>query len=382
MPIKLFDTALINEEYRATKLFLFLFYFITLSFDFVYFYFLPTFVWHEPVNLPPGGLGYGTYIIEALLLIMAIYLFKKNKPHVIKYLYFIVYILLNIVNEILIYTSNDLTYRSGNIFEIALILFCPIFVNKSYFLLVSIGTIFKYSLMGIILNSLDVIFPIAMVVIVSCIAFILLNRFQGYVTAVKATYNLQMEGIVKAVITTLELKDPYTRGHSERVAEYSMLLAKAVNKFSEDQLTSFNYACLLHDIGKVNIPDSILTKPGRLTDEEYEIIKTHPVVGEEAINGIEILEQYTDVIRHHHERWDGTGYPDGLKGEQISLLARIIAIADAFDAITSSRSYRAALSPEEAYNRIVAGKGTQFDPQLIEVFRNVYPSWKNRIDAD
>ena len=120
-------------------------------------------------------------------------------------------------------------------------------------------------------------------------------------------------------------------------------------KFSKEEQKSFYYACLLHDIGKVNIPDQILMKPGKLTKEEFEIIKSHPVVGEEAVKNVEGIRDSICVIRSHHERWDGKGYPDQLEGEEIPLLARVSAIADAFDAMTSSRSYREAMPVEEAY---------------------------------
>lgn len=223
--------------------------------------------------------------------------------------------------------------------------------------------------------------PSILVFILGIISFIILHRFLSYVEAVKTGYNQQLDGIVKGIITTLELKDPYTRGHSERVAEYAQILAKESNQFNDDELKSFYYACLLHDIGKVNIPDTILTKPGKLTKEEFELIKTHPIVGAKAVEDVEGIADFMDVILHHHERWDGKGYPIGLKGDTISLAARITAIADAFVAMTSSRSYRSALPLQVAYNRVLEGKGTQFDPQLVELFIKVYPSWIKVYDS-
>lgn len=217
--------------------------------------------------------------------------------------------------------------------------------------------------------------PIILMIILSGMSFFLLVRFQGYVRAVSTSYDKQLEGIVKGVIATLELKDPYTRGHSERVAKYALVLANEVGKFTKEEQKSFYYACLLHDIGKVNIPDNILMKPGKLTNEEFEIIKSHPVVGAEAVKNVEGISDSIHVIRYHHERWDGKGYPEQLKGEEIPLLARVSTIADAFDAMTSSRSYREAMPIEEAYKRIIEGKGTQFDPSLVENFKNIYPEW-------
>jgi len=177
------------------------------------------------------------------------------------------------------------------------------------------------------------------------------------------------------VIATIELKDPYTRGHSERVAFYANTLATALNKYSKDELTSFYYACLLHDIGKVSIPDEILMKRGKLTTEEYEIIKTHPAVGTEAVRKVDGLNMSIDVIMYHHERWDGKGYPEQLKDTDIPLLARVVSVADAFDAMTSSRSYRSALTVDDAYQRVIEGKESQFDPNLVEVFQKIFPEW-------
>jgi putative nucleotidyltransferase with HDIG domain len=219
--------------------------------------------------------------------------------------------------------------------------------------------------------------PIILIAILSVMSFFLLARFQGYVRSLSNSYDNQLEGIVKGVIATLELKDPYTRGHSERVAKYAFELAAEIGKFTKEEQKSFYYACLLHDIGKVNIPDQILMKPGKLTNEEFDIIKSHPVVGAEAVKNVEGISDNINVIRYHHERWDGKGYPDRLKGEEIPLLARVSSVADAFDAMTSSRSYREAMPVEEAYRRILEGKGSQFDPTIVEAFNRIYPTWVN-----
>jgi putative nucleotidyltransferase with HDIG domain len=256
------------------------------------------------------------------------------------------------------------------------VLFSPIFVNKKFFYLVSLGTILKYLVVGVTIHDSVVMLPLLIVVVLSFIAYIILHRFYSYMNSVKRAYDDQLEGIVKGIITTLELKDPYTRGHSERVAEYALSLAKATEKYKKEELKFFYYACLLHDIGKIHIPDYILTKPGKLTADEYNLIKMHPVVGAKAVQDVEGISDNISVILSHHERWDGSGYQEGLKGTDIPFLARVTTIADAFDAMTSSRSYRSALSIEEAYTRILNGKGTQFDPELVELFTHVFPEWK------
>lgn len=175
---------------------------------------------------------------------------------------------------------------------------------------------------------------------------------------------------IKSIAHALDAKDPYTHGHSLRVTLYSLALAKAL-RLPDDLLEEIETTGLLHDIGKIAIPESILLKPGKLTDEEYEIIKTHPELGERLVNGIEKLNIISNWLKYHHERYDGQGYPEGLKGEQIPISSRIIAIADTYDAMTSSRSYRVALSHQQAIDEIRRCSGTQFDPKLAELFISI-----------
>lgn len=176
--------------------------------------------------------------------------------------------------------------------------------------------------------------------------------------------SLQM---MQTLCTTIEAKDEYTRGHSHRVAEYSALIAKELGWDSKDIL-NLKYAAHLHDIGKIGIPDTVLNKPTKLTAEEYAVIKEHPVIGAEILKNITIVKDAAKVARHHHERYDGTGYPDGLSGEDIPLQARIVAVADSYDAMSSKRIYRNALSPDAIIREIEKGKGTQFDPELADIF--------------
>lgn len=364
----------IKEEFKAIKLFLFLFYIIIFIYDIFDRFVLPTYVTGEDVGFPKGGLGIYYYLILVLLLPISLILFSKGKVIYVKYLYFLSFTLLNLTNELLLYYSTS-EYKFGNIGEILFLLFSPIFVNSRYFWLVSLGTILKYILKIALTGHFELTVPITLFLLLSIVSFIILNSFKGYINSIKSSYDAQMEGIVKGVVATLELKDPYTRGHSDRVANYSLILADALGKFNQEELKYFYYACLLHDVGKINIPDKILLKPGKLTDEEFTIIKSHPVVGAEILKDVEGIEYCIDVIKYHHERWDGKGYPEQLSGDNIPLLARITAIADAFDAMTSTRSYRSALTHEEAYRRIIEGKGSQFDPDLIEAFVSIYPKW-------
>ncbi len=172
---------------------------------------------------------------------------------------------------------------------------------------------------------------------------------------------------IKLISSALDAKDPYTHGHSLRVTMYSLILAKALN-LDDNTLEEIETAGLLHDIGKIGIPQNILCKPGKLTDEEYEVMKSHPAQAEKMLMGIKKLTVVSNWLRTHHERWDGRGYPNGLKGEEIPISGRIIALADTYDAMTSTRSYRKALSHETAISEIQRCSGTQFDPVLADLF--------------
>ena len=173
---------------------------------------------------------------------------------------------------------------------------------------------------------------------------------------------------IKSISATLDAKDAYTHGHSMRVTLYSLMLAKTLYPDDEEFLQNIEIAGLLHDVGKISIPQRIICKPGKLTDEEFQIMKSHPVCSEKLVDNIKQLGQIGTWVKAHHERWDGRGYPDGLKGEEIPLSARIVAIADTYDAMTSTRSYRKALEHMEAINEIERCKGSQFDPELAQKF--------------
>ena len=175
---------------------------------------------------------------------------------------------------------------------------------------------------------------------------------------------------IKSIANALDAKDQYTHGHSMRVTLYSLALAKALN-LDDELLEEIETAGLLHDIGKLAIPEKILLKPGKLTDEEFKIIKTHPELGKNLVDGIEKLKLISTWLKYHHERYDGKGYPEGLIGEKIPISSRIIALADTYDAMTSTRSYRRALSHQEAIDEIKRCSGTQFDPKLAELFVSI-----------
>ncbi len=176
--------------------------------------------------------------------------------------------------------------------------------------------------------------------------------------------------MVKSLVFAIEAKDVYTRGHSERVSSLSMQMGMRL-KLPEKELEALRWASILHDVGKIGVPEAILNKPGSLTDEEYDIIKDHPAKGYEILKPVEQLVCSLPGILHHHERYDGNGYPSGLDGDQIPLLARIIAVADTFDAISSSRSYRSANSYHKAMTIVQKVAGSQLDPKIVSVFTQI-----------
>jgi HD-GYP domain-containing protein (c-di-GMP phosphodiesterase class II) len=177
----------------------------------------------------------------------------------------------------------------------------------------------------------------------------------------------ECKSTIKALAAAIDAKDPYTSGHSQHVMEYALLAGASLSLSSQD-LEVLEYAGILHDVGKIGIPDSILGKPGKLTEDEYGIIKRHPVISASILDGVQFLEAARTLVLYHHERYDGRGYPDGLKGEEIPLGARILAVADSFDAITSSRPYRAAMSAQEAIDELHRCTGTQFCPVAVQAF--------------
>lgn len=173
--------------------------------------------------------------------------------------------------------------------------------------------------------------------------------------------------MMESLSTTIEAKDEYTRGHSRRVAQYAALIAKNMG-WTNEEIQNLKNCAYLHDIGKIGIPDQILNKPGKLTNEEFNLIKQHTTIGQDILKDITIIPHIDEVTRSHHEHYDGTGYPDGLKGNEIPIQARIIALADSYDAMNSRRIYRNALSHGRIYHEIQMNAGTQFDPEITKVF--------------
>lgn len=178
--------------------------------------------------------------------------------------------------------------------------------------------------------------------------------------------NAANKDLITSLVSAIEAKDKYTLGHSERVAEYAVWLARKLNMPSE-KVEEIRIAGMLHDVGKIGVADEILHKPSKLTKAEYEEVKKHPAIGSWILNTLELSDTTMDAINYHHERYDGKGYPLGLKGRELSLEAQIIALSDAYDAMTSDRPYRKAMSHGEAISEIKKCSDTQFNPELVEL---------------
>lgn len=208
---------------------------------------------------------------------------------------------------------------------------------------------------------------------------------EAVIKAEKASANAEKMAfsfkMLETLAGTIDAKDKYTNGHSVRVAIYATKLAEAIG-WDEESVTKLRYEALLHDIGKIGVPDLILNKPSRLSEMEFELIKSHTVIGSDILKNMVAVPNAYEVARHHHERYDGNGYPSGLKGIEIPLSARIVCIADAYDAMSSDRIYRKALPKEAIRKELIQGRGTQFDPELLDIFLNLFEDGKLVLSND
>jgi putative two-component system response regulator len=181
------------------------------------------------------------------------------------------------------------------------------------------------------------------------------------------TYN----STLSALVTALDTRDEETQGHSLRVVKYALILGELMGFKDENFLKTLEYGSLLHDIGKIGIPDAILRKPGALSEKEWIVMKTHPTIGHKILHQVQFLDEASRIVLHHHEKYNGSGYPDGLKGENIFFGARIFSVVDTVDAMTSERPYRKALTFEDAQKELTCHSGSQFDPKVVDAFLSV-----------
>jgi HD-GYP domain-containing protein (c-di-GMP phosphodiesterase class II) len=217
------------------------------------------------------------------------------------------------------------------------------------------------------------------------------NQLQRYAADLRETFKEERAraqelrdsyfATVRALTNAVEARDAYTGKHAERVAAYALEIGAAVGQRWVGS-PEIEFGFLLHDIGKVAVPDSILHKPEPLTPQERELIQLHPITGWEIVRQVDFLGAASDVVRHHHERWDGAGYPDGLKGDKIPLTARVFAVADTLDALTTTRPYRPASPISDARVLIHEARGTQFDPAIVDAFEGMPDEVFGRIRSE
>ncbi|MFC1918013.1 HD-GYP domain-containing protein, partial [Chloroflexota bacterium] len=216
----------------------------------------------------------------------------------------------------------------------------------------------------------------ALIMLVSMAATAINNI--NFSRSIKDEYNDTYRNTVETLVKAADAKDPYARGHSRHVMEYAMLAAKSL-RFSSEELQAIEFGAMLHDIGKIGISDAILSRPGPLTPGEWYIMRKHALRGANIVSEIPSLAKARDIVLYHHERYDGKGYPEGLKGKEIPIGARIVAVADAFDTMVTEHSYRAALSLDEAKNELIKGSGTQFCPTAVDAFLSGLQKHKGNI---
>lgn len=233
-------------------------------------------------------------------------------------------------------------------------------------MIVSNEDLFADSQATLVKNIIVCIIISVLIIVFFVITFIRIDNSMKLEKKINSQIGEMNKKIIRALVKTIDAKDRYTNGHSIRVAEYSREIAKRMNK-SEKELEDIYYAGLLHDVGKIRVPAAVINKPGKLTDEEYEQVKIHPLTSYHILKDIYEDKTISLGAKFHHERYDGKGYPNGLEGENIPEIARIISVADTYDAMASNRSYRKALPQEVARSEIEKGKGTQFDPEIAEI---------------
>ncbi len=236
----------------------------------------------------------------------------------------------------------------------------------NYLALASVGILIAY-----VYNSLGIIGIFLLLIPL----IIIRNSFKLYVDMRRVYLDT-----IQALAAAIEAKDPYTRGHSERVAQYAVAIARELD-LPEEEIDTIHYAALLHDIGKIGISENILNKPSTLSEEEFEKIKSHPVIGSTIVGRVNFLSKASDLIRYHHERANGSGYPEGLISGQIPRGAEILAVTDVFDALSSDRPYRKAWEMEELVNKLIIDSGREFNPEVVESLIRVLKK-EGRISSD
>lgn len=348
------------------------------------------------------------YLIFAAWAVYAVYIYvytcinyKPKLDMIVSRIVFFAYIALIFINVFTgtIFNFSEKTYNSGPLF--LLNFFIPLYYAFHLAYLIIFKSKF-FSEKQQILHSFIIIFPLAAIAIQVIFPTYLLTFFAYTLFSLMLLFSLETPDfeeleylrsnleqevqkqtaelnlrqskikkmsieIVETLVEAIDAKDKYTNGHSIRVAKYAILLAEQLG-FSEQQIDDLRCAALLHDVGKIGIPDIVLQKPMELNDEEFNMIKCHTVTGNKILQNISTLPAACFVAKHHHECYDGSGYPEHLKGDEIPIFARIVSIADAYDAMNTKRIYRDKLPKQEIRKQLLNGRGKQFDPNILDAF--------------
>ena len=282
--------------------------------------------------------------------------YARGKGYVISYIFPI----LAASIQLIVICKNRQNIRRKTLFLMTLFVILPIIASVSHIFIKGIALIsFTIVLMVVVLYSFSIMDTNLLIIQVHKKELEILQERER-------NSKLMIEQVTSALVGAVDAKDSYTQGHSLRVSEYSVMIAQRAGK-TQEECDEIEFIGLLHDVGKIGVPSSIINKCGKLTDEEYSTMKRHPIIGRDILDKITLLPNLRIGACYHHERYDGKGYPFGLKGEEIPEIARIIAVADAYDAMTSKRSYRDSLSQAKVREQLVNGIGTQFDPNFAKI---------------
>jgi putative nucleotidyltransferase with HDIG domain len=288
-----------------------------------------------------------------------------DRPYIFRYGFFIIFFMSIIINYFFLQNNSNFF-----ILYIITVIFLGIgFYNKSTLFLTFFTILVVLSRFFLIPDSETKLSNLLIYSFTYLLITFISVSLMRYAQKVKSTY---IE-LTAALSNALDSRDSYTWNHSENVSKYSLKIAKKM-ELPKETCNIIRVGGLLHDIGKIGIPENILTKRGKLTDEEYNFIKTHPKIGYEILKHVSNFQEngVLDIVLFHHERYDGKGYPKGLKGNKIPLIARIVAVADTFDAMTSKRVYRNEFNLEYTLDEIRKNKGTQFDPDIVDIFLSLF----------
>lgn len=351
-----------------TRVSKFLVYGINIVFVYVFCLYLKDLLVDEKKLEPPRAIKLAEYLLSvgAIVLVIAqftglYYKFDEQNNYLRMPGYAISYFFPMTATVLLLITT--VTHRES----IRKRLYIPFILFMVTPLLTSVVRFFSHEI------SLTSISIAGMVALLYCFSILDANDL------VKIAYQKEIELVRQttfALVEAIDAKDNYTNGHSKRVAEYSVMIGEKAGK-TKEELEELYLIALLHDVGKIGIPNAIINKNGKLTDEEYDIIKTHPVIGKDILSKISISPKLSIGAHYHHERYDGRGYPDGLFGHEIPEVARIIAVADTYDAMSSKRSYRDVLPKEKIRAELEKGIGTQFDPEFAKIMIDLMDSDKD-----